>query len=207
MIKDIRVAMLSFIYFCKSVGQYGLTFFMPQMIVLFEADAHRTYSATTVSLLTSVPSLAAVLVAVPWAMHSDRTGERIWHSSLPLFASTVGLCVTGASDQPVVIMIALCVASMGIGTMSQAFFQIPGQFLTGMAAAGGLALINAVGNLGGFVSPYATGWLKDTTGNFSTACYVMGAVMAVGGLGILAFPRVARWKARSQLLGRAQAHV
>ncbi|GHH72525.1 MFS transporter [Streptomyces sulfonofaciens] len=207
MITDIRVAMLSFVYFCKAVGQYGLTFFMPQMIVLFEAEAHHTYSATTVSLLTSVPALAAVLVAVPWAMHSDRTGERIWHSALPLFASTAGLCAAAAFDRPVAIMVALCVASMGIGTMSQAFFQIPGQFLTGMAAAGGLALINAVGNLGGFVSPYATGWLKDTTGTFSTACYVMGAVMAVGGFGILAFPRVARRKAHTELLRKAHTHA
>jgi nitrate/nitrite transporter NarK len=99
------------------------------------------------------------------------------------------------------------VASIGIGTQSTAFFQIPGQFLTGVAAAGGLAMVNAIGNLGGFAAPYATGWLRDMSGNFSSACYVMGAIMAIGGVITLAFPRILAWKAKSETTSKVGVHV
>ncbi|HWD02002.1 MAG TPA: MFS transporter, partial [Amycolatopsis sp.] len=196
-----------FAYFCKCFGQYALTFFMPQMIVVFEASAGHKYSVVTVSLLTAIPAAAGVIASIPWAIHSDRTGERFWHSALPLFVATVGICVAAMLNEPLLIMIALCVANIGINTQSSAFFQIPGRFLTGMAAAGGLAMINAIGNLGGFAAPYATGWLKDLSGNFSSACYVMGAIMAIGGLATLVFPRVAARKAKSEKLSKVGVHV
>jgi ACS family tartrate transporter-like MFS transporter len=207
MLADLRMAVLSFIYFCKCFGQYALTFFMPQMIVLFEHSSGHDYSVLTVSLLSAIPAAAGVIASIPWAIHSDRTGERFWHSALPLFVGTVGICLAAMLSQPVLIMIALCVASIGIGTQSTAFFQIPGQFLTGVAAAGGLAMVNAIGNLGGFAAPYATGWLRDMSGNFSSACYVMGAIMAIGGVITLAFPRIMAWKAKSETTSKVGVHV
>jgi MFS transporter, ACS family, tartrate transporter len=207
MLADIRVALLSFIYFCKCFGQYALTFFMPQMIVVFEHRAGHDYSVLTVSLLTAIPAAAGVVASIPWAIHSDRTGERIWHSALPLFVGTVGICLAAVLGQPVLILIALCVANIGIGTQSSSFFQLPPQFLTGVAAAGGLAMVNAIGNLGGFAAPYATGWLKDLSGNFSSACYVMGAIMALGGVLTLAFPRIAAWKAQTETTSKVGVHV
>jgi hypothetical protein len=107
-----------------------------------------------------------------------------------MFVATAGICVSGALHQPLGIMAALCVASIGIGTQSQAFFQLPSKFLTGVAAAGGLAMVNAVGNLGGFAAPYVTGWLKDSSGTFSTASYAMGVIMAIGGIVTVLFPRI-----------------
>jgi ACS family tartrate transporter-like MFS transporter len=207
MLADVRVMLLSFAYFCKCFGQYALTFFMPQMIVVFEASAGHKYSVLTVSLLTAIPAAMGVIASIPWAIHSDRTGERFWHSALPLFVATVGICVAAMLSEPILIMIALCVANIGINTQSSAFFQIPGRFLTGVAAAGGLAMVNAIGNLGGFAAPYATGWLKDMSGNFSSACYVMGAIMAIGGIATLAFPRVAAWKAQSETTSKVGVHV
>jgi len=190
MLLDPRVALLSFAYFCKCFGQYALAFFLPQMIAAFETANHQTYSIMMVSLLTAIPNAAGIVVSIPWAMHSDRTGERVWHSAIPLFIGTVGVCVSAVVHQPFGIMAALCVAYIGIGCQSQAFFQLPSAFMTGVAAAGGLAMVNSVGNLGGFAAPYVTGWLKEATGTFTTASFVMGAVMAIGGITTIMLRRV-----------------
>jgi MFS family permease len=190
MLLDARLALLSVAYFCKCFGQYALAFFLPQMIAAFETANHQTYSVMTISLLTAIPSGVGIMASIPWAIHSDRTGERVWHAAIPLFVGTVGVCVSAVVHQPFGIMIALCVAYIGIGCQSQAFFQLPSAFMTGVAAAGGLAMINSVGNLGGFAAPYVTGWLKELTGTFTTASFVMGAVMALGGILTILLPKV-----------------
>lgn len=190
MLLDARLALLSFAYFCKCFGQYALAFFLPQMIAAFESNGHQTYSIMTVSLLTAIPNAAGIIVSIPWAIHSDRTGERVWHSAIPLFIGTVGVCISAVVHQPFGIMAALCVAYIGIGCQSQSFFQLPSTFLTGVAAAGGLAMVNSIGNLGGFAAPYVTGWLKDLTGTFTAASFVMGAVMALGGVITILLPRI-----------------
>jgi MFS transporter, ACS family, tartrate transporter len=190
MLLDARLALLSVAYFCKCFGQYALAFFLPQMIAAFETAGHQTYSVMTVSLLTAIPSGIGIIASIPWAIHSDRSGERVWHAAIPLFVGTVGVCVSAVVHQPFGIMAALCVAYIGIGCQSQSFFQLPSAFLTGAAAAGGLAMVNAVGNLGGFAAPYVTGWLKEFTGTFTTASFVMGAFMALGGVLTVLLPRV-----------------
>src|SRR6201996_3905410 len=190
MLMDARLVLLSVAYFCKCYGQYALAFFLPQMIVAFETANHQTYSVMEVSLLTAIPNGIGIIASIPWAIHSDRTGERVWHSAIPLFIGTVGVCVSAVVHQPFGIMAALCVAYIGIGCQSQAFFQLPSMFLTGAAAAGGLAMVNAIGNLGGFAAPYVTGWLKEFTGTFTTASFVMGALMALGGILTLLLPRL-----------------
>jgi MFS family permease len=190
MLMDARLVLLSAAYFCKCYGQYALAFFLPQMIAAFETSNHQTYSVMTVSLLTAIPNGAGIIASIPWAIHSDRTGERMWHSAIPLFVGTVGVCVSAVVHQPLGIMAALCVGYIGIGCQSQAFFQLPSTFLTGAAAAGGLAMVNSVGNLGGFAAPYVTGWLKEFTGTFTAASFLMGAIMALGGVLTILLPRI-----------------
>jgi MFS transporter, ACS family, tartrate transporter len=186
-LRNPRVVLLSVAYFCKCFGQYALAFFLPQMILAFEKSSGEKYSTFQVGLLTAVPSVVAVAAAIAWGWHSDRTGERIWHAAAPLLIGAVGIALSVELRQPVLILLALSVASMGIGSMSNSFFQLPSTFLTGAAAAAGLAMINAVGNLGGFAAPYFTGWLFDDTGSFTVACWVMGGFMALGAVGILVF--------------------
>jgi MFS family permease len=207
MLKDARVLLLSAAYFCKCYGQYALTFFLPQMIVAFEAANHKTYSVMMVSVLTAIPTVAGIIVSIPWAIHSDRTGERRWHAAIPLFVGTIGMTAAALVHSPLGIMIALCVAAIGIGSQSQSFFQLPSLFMTGVAAAGGLAMINATGNLGGFVAPYLTGWLKDLTGTFASAEIVMGAFMLVGAILTLLLPRLMKTAPAVQPLKEGELHA
>jgi len=198
MIGDLRVLVLSLIYFCAKFGQYALGFFLPLIIVTFEGEAGHDYSTFQVSLLTAIPAACSVIPAVLWAMHSDRTAERIWHAAIPMFVGCVGIWLSVVFHDPLLIMVAICIANLGTGSQSAPFYQLPSTFLTGVAAAASFGLINALGNLGGFVAPTAFGFLKDWTGSYAAPSYLMGAVLAVGGILTLTFPGLVRAMDRRQ---------
>lgn len=192
MLADVRVLMLSLIYFCAKFGQYALSFFLPLIIVAFEADAGRSDTVLVTSLLTAIPAAFSVAPAILWAMHSDKTGERVWHATMPMLLAAVGIVVSALLHDPVLILIAICFANVGTGAQSAPFYQLPNTFLTGAAAAASFGLINALGNLGGFVAPTVFGLLKDSTGAYTIPSFVMGAVLLVGAALTLAFPRLIR---------------
>jgi len=182
LLADAPVLVMSFIYFCAKFGQYALTFFLPLIIVEFETAAGHHYSTMQVSLLNAIPAACSVIPAIMWAAHSDRTGERVWHAALPMFIGCLGICTSAMLHEPWLIMVAICIANIGTGSQSAPFYQLPNTFLTGMAAAATFALINSIGNLGGFVAPYAFGLLRDWTGNYVSSSYLMGGVLALGGV-------------------------
>lgn len=196
MLTDVRVLLLSFIYFCSKFGQYALGFFLPLIIVAFEKAAGHDYSTFQVSLLNAIPAALSVIPAILWAMHSDHTRERIWHAALPMFVGCVGIALSLQFHAPLWIMIFICMANLGIGSQSAPFYQLPNTFLTGVAAAGTFALINSIGNLGGFVAPYAFGLMSDWTGSFDLGMYVMSGVMALGGVLTLCVPALLRSHSR-----------
>jgi ACS family tartrate transporter-like MFS transporter len=177
---DLRVLLLSLSYFTKNAGGYVLIFFMPQIIQSFTVERGAHYSTLTISLLSAVPAVFAAGTAVAWAASSDRRQERRWHSAIPLSVAGLGIAWAASATNPVVLLIALTVATAGIGSMSGAFFQLPAAFLTGPAVAVGIATINATGNLGGFVGPYLFGILKDTTGSFLAGNLILAALLFLG---------------------------
>jgi MFS family permease len=174
---DVRVLTLSVIYFGLKFGQYALAFFLPLMVVAFQSSAGTKMSTLQVSLMVAIPTACAVVPAILWARHSDRTGERFWHATIPPVVGAIGICASAAFHQPILIMIGLCVATVGITAQSAPFYQIPGFFLTGAAAATAFGLINSLGNLGGFVAPTVFGALKDATGNYELPSYLMGGIL------------------------------
>jgi ACS family tartrate transporter-like MFS transporter len=129
---------------------------------------------------------------VAWTRHSDRTRERPWHVALPAFAGCLGLTASAYVSNPVLSTIALSVALIGIYAAIATSWTLPTAFLGGTAAAGGLALINSIGNLGGFAGPYFMGWIKNATGAYSLALLIIGIGLAISGLIALAMrPAVA----------------
>lgn len=187
---DIRVLTLSFIYFCLKFGQYALVFFLPLMVVAFQNAAGTKMSPLQVSLMVAIPATVAVVPAILWARHSDKTGERYWHATLPAVVGAVGICASAAVQQPILIMIFICIAFTGISAQSAPFYQIPSFFLTGAAAATAFGLINSLGNLGGFVAPTVFGALKDATGNYMLPSYIMGGVLILGAILTAFLPRM-----------------
>jgi ACS family tartrate transporter-like MFS transporter len=153
--------MLSAVYFGVVTSFYGVSLWLP--LIIEDLSGAGTLA---VGLLGTIPYVAGAIGMVVVARHSDRTGERRWHVAVAAFVAAVGLILTGIAGSAAVEMVALCIASLGIYGALATFWSLPTALLSGTAAAAGIALINSVGNLGGFVGPYAVGALSDATGSF-----------------------------------------
>jgi ACS family tartrate transporter-like MFS transporter len=176
-----RLWVVSLPYFCLVIAFYGVSFWLPQIV-----QASSGYNSSMVVLLSAIPYVAATIGLVVVGAHSDRTRERHWHVAGPLLLGAVGFVLTIIAPQtPAFALATLSVAAFGIWGALGPFWSLPTAFLRGTAAAGGIALVNSVGNLGGFVGPFMVGWIRDTTGGFSAGllslavCLVIGAVIAL----------------------------
>jgi len=179
-----RVWAMALIYFSFVMGLYGVGFWMPSLI-----KNTGVQSPLAIGLLTAVPNLFAVIGMILISRNSDRQRERRWHVALPALFGAVGLFLSALwSGNTVLAILALTVANIGICTVLPLFWSLPTALLGGTAAAAGIALINSVGNLAGFVSPYLVGWLKDLTGTTNTGLYMLAGCLVVGALVALAQP-------------------
>ena len=115
-----------------------------------------------------------------WSRHSDKTGERFFHAAFPLIIFALGVFGMGfITDSPILSILMIVIAMAGQYCFNGPFWTLPPYFLTGPAAAVGIALINSIGNLGGFFGPYLMGALKDFTGSVSAGLYVLcGCIFA-----------------------------
>ncbi|HEX9470591.1 MAG TPA: MFS transporter [Bradyrhizobium sp.] len=173
-----RVLGLSLVYFGAVATNYGLSFFLPQIVKAFGLNTFLT------TLVSATPYAVGVIGMVWWGRRSDRVGERRFHTAIPLFVAAAGIAVSTALDDPTLKMISLCVAGFGIFACLPVFWTLPTAFLSGAAAAAGIAVINSIGNLAGFAGPFAMGWIKDHTGSYA------GGLLLLAALGLIAMGAV-----------------
>lgn len=180
-----RVWICAAIYFCVVSGNATIAFWSPSIIK--ELGVHGNLQ---IGLVSAIPFVAGTIAMVLNGIHSDRTGERRMHCALATLLAAVGLTLTGFwLHSAVLALIALTVASIGILAAFPVFWSLPSAFLAGTAAAGGIALINSIGNLAGFVAPYMIGWFKTTTGQLSSGLYFVAALEACATVLVIAFIR------------------
>nr|WP_249803584.1 D-galactonate transporter [Bradyrhizobium sp. 21] len=170
---DPRVLALALIYFGTSAGLYTLGVWAPQIIKQFGL------SSLQVGFLNALPATAAVVAMVLWARHSDRTGERTWHVVWACLIAAVGLAFAGLASGVVAVLVALALVNIGISSAKPPLWSMPTLFLSGPAAAAGIATINSIGNLGGFVGPAMIGWIKDQTGSFVGGLYFVAGLLVL----------------------------
>lgn len=182
-LRDPRVLALALIYSGTSAGLYAIGFWAPLLIKQFG------FSALTVGWLNALPSVVAVVGMVVWARHSDRTLERIWHVTIPCVLGCVGLVWAGYAEAALAVILALAVASFGVNGSKPPLWAMPGMFLSGASAAAGIALINSLGNLGGFAGPLLIGWLKQRVGSYAAGLDAVSAMMALSAVIMLAMRR------------------
>jgi ACS family tartrate transporter-like MFS transporter len=183
---DRRIILLGLLYFGIVVGLYGIGFWMPQVLQSFGLPH------LAIGFLTAIPYLVASVGMVLAGRHSDATGERIWHVALPLFMAGAAFAWSAGAGALPLVMLALSLATLGIFAAIGTFWALPTSILTGTGAAAGLALVNSIGNCGGFVGPLAVGWLKGATGNFTTALLFLAGALALGGVLALGFDEIQR---------------
>ncbi len=179
-IASARVWLLAAAYFTIPVALYAMGFWMPQII----RNASGT-SDLTVGLLTAIPYAVAAVGMVVLGAHSDRTGERRWHIALAAIAGGAAFAISGLTQGPVGSIAALSVAMLGLASMLGPFWAFATSFLDGIGAAAGIALVNSVGNIGGFVGPNIIGYVQQTTRGFTAGLLVIGGILALGGMLVL----------------------
>lgn len=182
-LRDPRVLALAFVYSGTSAGLYAIGFWSPLLIKQFG------YSALTVGWLNALPSVVTVVGMLAWARHSDRTLERIWHVTIPCVLGCAGLVWAGYAQAALAVILALAVASFGVNASKPPLWAMPSLFLSGASAAAGIALINSLGNLGGFVGPLVIGWMKDRWGSYSAGLSAVSAMMVLSAVVMLAMRR------------------
>jgi MFS transporter, ACS family, tartrate transporter len=192
-LRDRRVVALSVVYFGAAFGLYVLAFFLPQVVSGLQQQFGVRFSLVEIGLITAVPYVVASVVMVWNARHSDRTGERRLHVAVPALIGAVSVAVALYLDSPYLVMAAMTICAVGVFAVTPVIWQLPSQFLTGVGAAAGIALINSFGNLSGFVAPYLTGWLQDLTGSFRAGMFVAAGFMLLAAVVVLRTPASSSW--------------
>jgi ACS family tartrate transporter-like MFS transporter len=154
--------------------QYGLSFFLPQIVKAFGLSNLQS------GFVTAIPYAVGAVAMIFWSRHSDTTGERKWHAILPLLAMVVGLLGSSTTADPTTKMAWLCVAGAGFFAVLPVFWTLPTAFLNANCAAAGVAAVNSIGNLGGYFGPQVFGVLRDRTHNDTASLYFLAACAAVG---------------------------
>jgi MFS transporter, ACS family, tartrate transporter len=181
-----RVWHLASIGFTLNIAMYSISFWMPQMV----RSLSSLYSNTTVGFLVMVPYLVGLLAMVVVSRSSDRKLERRYHAAIPALIAGIALLSLGASSGSTFSTIALLsCAALGIYSVYGPFYSLPSEFLTGFAAASGIALISSVANLGGFAGPYAIGMISQRTGSLYGGLALCGVSLFVCATLALLFPK------------------
>jgi MFS transporter, ACS family, tartrate transporter len=170
-ISNTRVLLLAFVYFGINGTNYGLSFFLPQIVRGFGLS----YTAT--GFVTALPYVAGTIGMVYWGRHSDRVGERREHVAIAALVAGLGIAGSTLVDDPVGKMLLLTLAGFGIFGVLPVFWTLPTNFLAGAAAASGIAAVNSLGNLSGFFGPYVMGKIKDSTGSYTIGLLAISCVV------------------------------
>jgi ACS family tartrate transporter-like MFS transporter len=168
------------------IALYGLGLWLPQIVKDMGFDNFQT------GLVVAVPYIASTIGMILWARSSDTLNERVWHVAIPALFASVSLMAAAFLGVNLWAILALTFASVGIYAALVTYWTLPPSFLAGTAAAGGIAFINSVGNLGGFFGPYLMGWLKQSTGGYAAGMYALAGFLIIPAIVVV-------------LLGRARA--
>jgi len=185
---DPGVLTFAFIYFCCIMGQYGVTFWLPTLV-----SAAGATGTLDMGLFTAIPYAVAIVVMIATGRHSDHTGERRWHVFWPMMAGGILLVATTfLSTSFALAMVLMSLATAAVLTATPMFWTLPTQALSGRAAVVGIAAINSVGNLAGFLSPIVVGWISQTTGSTANGMAALAACLFAGALVVATKPALTR---------------
>lgn len=184
-----RVLYLAFIYFVYQCGSLGVGYWMPQIIKAFSTSL----SHTQVGLIAMIPYIFATMVMVLWSRNSDKRQERRLHSAIPLGMAALGLSIAGMVTNPYLSITMISVSLAGLYAFKSPFWALPTLFLSRETASVSIAIINSIGNLGGFVGPFAIGYIKGHGHSATTGLLFLAGLLVVSFLMTL-FIRISEHK-------------
>jgi MFS transporter, ACS family, tartrate transporter len=170
-----QVWLLALIYFILLAAGFGLTFFVPDLV-----EDRTGFTDFEIGVLSAIPYAIATVAMLKAARSADERGRRRAHVVVLMLVGAAGTALTAYAQSPLALTIAITLAAVGILAAIPVFWSLPTAFLTGAAAAGGIALIAAIGNLGGFGGPAFTGISEDATGDFTMPFVALAGLLVVG---------------------------
>jgi ACS family tartrate transporter-like MFS transporter len=180
------VWLLALVMFCCQTGSYGLNLWIPQIVKGLSSQSN-----LMVGFISAIPYVAAALAMLWCGRSSDRSGERFLHVAVPSLIGAAGFAASAFLRSPVPGMIALSIAAMGDLCTRGPFWALPSRFLSGSALAAGIALINTMAALGGFVGPTMVGYVRQATGGFTGGLLFLSALLVLAAVGTLWLRRAA----------------
>jgi MFS family permease len=180
---DGRVWLMCLIYFCVVLGQYGLNFWLPTIV-----KASGVSGNINIGFISAIPYVCTFAAMIWLGRSSDRLRERRWHIIGPAVIAACGFAAVTVAPNATIAVIALSVAAAGCLSCAPLFWALPTAFLSGAGAAAGIAWINSVGNLAGFLGPFMVGYLKGLTGNNSAGMYFLAAALIIGSVAVFSIP-------------------
>lgn len=179
-----RILLFCLVYFCLVNTLAMIAVWTPLIVKSFNS----TDSNQSIGLLAAIPQVCTIVLMIVWGLHSDRTRERRWHLVLPMMLAACGWILTALSNHAVLQLMGVCMAASGSYSAMSIFWTLPDQSLSFGARAVGIAVINAVGNIGSALNPLVIGWLKDLTHSFGSGFAYAAVLMIVGALLALRLP-------------------
>jgi predicted MFS family arabinose efflux permease len=180
-----RVWLFSLVYFGLIYGLYALAFFLPTIISGFETQFGSKFNIFQKGLITAVPYFPAAIALFFVTRNATINGISRWHVALPAFIGAISIPCALYMSSPMTTVAVITVTACAIFSALPNFWSLPARFLSGAGAATGIALINTIGNLGGFAAPFITGALKDSTGGYQMPMMAVGLLLAASGVLIL----------------------
>jgi len=165
-----RILALALVYFGLVAGNYGISFWLPQIIKQFGLSILAT------GWVTAIPYAIGAGFMVWYGRRSDSRTERKGHAAVALAIAAAGIAGATLTGNPTLTVVAFVIGACGVFGALPVFWTLPTAVLSGSAAAAGIAVINSIGNLSGFVGPYAMGWIKDATGSFTGGLLLIAAL-------------------------------
>jgi ACS family tartrate transporter-like MFS transporter len=181
---DPRVWVLGLAGFCNGCAVYGLALWLPQMIQAMG------FSNRATGFVAAVPYIAGMGAMIFWGRSSDVRGDRIWHIALGFLLVALSLTAACLTQNNTLVLLALTVGVMGVYAGFGPYYSLPSSFLRGSAAAGGIALVNSIASMGGFVGPFFIGILKEQTGGYTAAMAALAILEGLAAIAILALGRM-----------------
>jgi ACS family tartrate transporter-like MFS transporter len=179
-----KVWLLSLVYFLNNIVTYGVFLWLPN--ILRDVSG---YTGWRLSVATMIPFAAALAGMILIGRHSDRTGDRKWHVAGCALAAAAGLVLAAYSQHSIVlIVLSFMLSQAGQRAIMCVFWAIPPIFLGGVAAAAGIAMINALGNLGGFVGPTAVGWLRQGSTDYTSGLLLLAGALVLEAILVASLP-------------------
>jgi sugar phosphate permease len=191
-----RVWTLALIYFGFIYGLYALAFFLPTIIRGFETLYGTKFNLFQQGLITAIPYLPAAVALYLWSRDATKRGVKTWHIAIPAVVGAITIPIALFMGSAVGTVAVITVTACSIFAALPSFWTIPSQFLTGAAAAAGIALINTAGNFAGFAAGYITGTLKDWTGSYIVPMFLVGGFMLLSAICMVAISASAPAKLR-----------